>query len=242
VASIGSGTNRLSQIRHIFPLLRRGRVATAVRELLDPLASAKNYVATDEVSGELQFELLKREGCVPGSRVLEVGCGCLNAGVPLLRYLEPGHYVGIDPNEWLPEKAMEQEGVRRLVQDKQARFLSVDDFDASSLGLTFDYVLSHSVLSHCAHWQLDQLIGNVARVLAPSGRIVASIRLAEGNAYGSPGAPDRDDSRDEQWVYPGTSWFRFATVSEAAGRHRLAAASETGVHRFLHPHAPGRIS
>jgi len=198
-------------------------VATPVKELPDPLASAKAYVGTDEVSGQLQFELLKREGCAPGSRVLEVGCGCLNAGVPLMRYLERGHFVGIDPNQWLREKAMEQRGTRRLVRKQKARFLSADDFDASSLGLTFDYVLSHSVLSHCAHWQLEQFLGNVARVLAPSGRIVASIRLAEGNAWGSPGAPDRDDSRDEEWVYPGTSWFKFATVSEAAERQGLSA-------------------
>ena len=35
------------------------------------------------------------------SHVLEVGCGCLSAGVPVMRYLQRGHYVGIDPNRWL---------------------------------------------------------------------------------------------------------------------------------------------
>jgi hypothetical protein len=70
------------------------------------LADAKRYVGTDEVSGQLQVELLKREGCVPTSKVLEVGCGCLNTGIQLIRYLEKGNYVGIDPNEWLRQVAL----------------------------------------------------------------------------------------------------------------------------------------
>src|SRR6476646_9038124 len=115
------------------------------------LADAQTYVRTDEVSGQLQFELLKREGCEPTSKVLEVGCGCLNAGIPLMRYLRPGHYVGIDPNDWLREAAMERRQIRRLVENQRPTFLSRSDFDASELGQTFDYVLSHSILSHCAH-------------------------------------------------------------------------------------------
>ena len=39
-------------------------------------------------------------------------------------------FVGIDPNEWVREKAMEVEEVRALVEAKRPTFLSVDDFDA----------------------------------------------------------------------------------------------------------------
>jgi len=179
------------------------------------------YVGTDVVSGQLQFELLKREGCRPSSKVLEVGCGNLNAGIHLIEFLEKDNYVGIDPNEWLRQVAMKDRDVRRLVQSKGARFLTATDFDASRFGIKFDLVLSHSILSHCAHWQLELYVNNVAKVLAPKGRIVASIRLAEGNAYGSSGTPDRDDSRNETWQYPGVSWFKLSTVKETAARHGL---------------------
>jgi SAM-dependent methyltransferase len=140
-----------------------------------------------------------------------------------LEYLNVGHYAGIDPNDWLREAAMSRRRIRRLVETKRPIFLSRSDFDASELGRQFDYVLSHSVLSHCAYRQLDQFVGNVARVLRPGGCILASIRLAEGNAYGSSGAPDKDDSMDEHWRYPGVSWFKFATVRETAERHQLTA-------------------
>jgi len=180
------------------------------------LIHAKDYVGTDRTSGQLQFELLKREGLGPGSKVLEIGCGCLHAGIPLIQYLEKGNYVGVDPNEWLRQEAMRDRRVRQLVTDKQARFLSVDDFDASELGIKFDLVLSHSVLSHCAHGQLEQFLRNASKVITPGGRILASIRLAQGNACGSSGTPDQEDSMHEKWQYPDVSWFRLSTITKTA--------------------------
>ena len=184
--------------------------------LLLPQDDAATYVGTDKVSGQLQFELLKRAGCRPDSNVLEIGCGCLHAGIPLIQYLNKGNYVGVDPNEWLRQKAMKKRHVRQLVKEKGARFLSVDDFDASVLGIKFDFVFSHSVLSHCAHWQLEQFLRNSGKVLAPGGRILSSIRLAEGNVYGSWGTPNKGDSMDEEWQYPGVSWFKLSTVTKTA--------------------------
>ena len=200
----------------------RTRVASRRLERLRRVDAASRYVATSRTSGELQLELLKREGCRPESSVLEVGCGCLNAGVPVMAYLDRGRYVGIEPNRWLLDTAFSDWRVRLLAVRKRPTFLERDDFDASVLGRAFDYVLSHSVLSHCAHRQLEQFLANTARVLAPAGRIVASIRLAEGNDYGSSGTPDGRDSMHEEWQYPGVSWFARATVEETAARHGLA--------------------
>ena len=195
-----------------------------IRQILPQgLIHAKDYVGTDSISGQLQFELLKREGCKPDSKVLEIGCGCLHAGVPLIRYLERGNYVGIDPNEWLRQEAMKNRQLRQLVIDRQARFLSVSDFDASKLGIKFDFVLSHSVLSHCAHWQLEQFLRNAGKVLANEGRILASVRLAEGNAHGSSGTSDKKDSMHDTWQYPDVSWFKLSTVMKTAEMQGLMA-------------------
>jgi cyclopropane fatty-acyl-phospholipid synthase-like methyltransferase len=193
--------------------------------LLVPQAreDSDQYVGTTEVSGRLQLELLRREGCRPDSRVLDIGCGNLHAGIQLIRYLEKGNYVGIDPNEWLRADTMKKRSNRQLVKEKQARFLSVNDFDASELDMKFDFILSHSVLSHCAHWQLQTFLQNASKVLAPKGRILASIRLAEGNAHGSEGSPTRDDSRHQVWEYPGVTWFKLSTVTKAADELGLTA-------------------
>jgi cyclopropane fatty-acyl-phospholipid synthase-like methyltransferase len=194
------------------------------REMLRPRRDrAREFVGTDAVSGKLQFELLRREGLAKDSYVLEIGCGALSAGAHLIDYLDDARYVGIEPNRWLIEAAFENAELRQAAQSKSAQFLHVLDFDASGLGMKFDFVLSHSVLSHAAHHQLEQFLRNAAKVLAPAGVIVASIRLAEGNPFGSPGAPNRDDSRDAEWVYPGVSWFKRSTLEAAAEKLQLKA-------------------
>jgi SAM-dependent methyltransferase len=184
---------------------------------------ARGYVGTDTRTGEVQLQLLQRNGLEPTSKVLDVGCGFLNAGRHIMRFLEPGHFVGIDPNEWLREMAMDDPEVRQLVEERRPIFLSVDDFDASSLGIEFDYVLSHSILSHVAHWQLAQFLTNVGKVLAPEGRIVASLRLAEGNRWGSRGSKDGDDTRARKWCYPISVFFKKSTVLETAEELGLVA-------------------
>jgi len=213
--------------RKVTPLGVRRLTPALIKRLLQPPPPQTDdpacYVGTNEVSGQLQLELLKQEGCRPESKVLEVGCGNLHAGMALIRYLEKGNYVGVDPNEWLRESTMSKRGTRSLVHKKAARFLSVSDFDASELGIHFDFVLSHSVLSHCAHWQLELFLRNVGEVLAPEGRILASIRLAEGNLYGSTGTPDQEDSMQTEWQYPDVTWFKLSTVTKTAAALGLEA-------------------
>lgn len=179
-------------------------------------AEAQTYVGTNESSGHFQFDVLRLEGCKPESKVLEIGCGCLHAAVPLVKYLDIGNYVGIEPNQWLIQSTPDT--VQKLMRERRAKFLSVIDFDATDMGEKFDFILSHSVLSHCADHQADQFLSNSAAVLAPKGKIVATIRLSEGNLFGSPGHPERQDSMDTQWQYPGVSWFTLESISRKAYR------------------------
>jgi cyclopropane fatty-acyl-phospholipid synthase-like methyltransferase len=210
-------------IYELFNALHLNSLYSAINRRLRPFAEVKRFTATNEVAGQIQFELLKQVGCMPSSKVLEIGCGWLNAGTHIIAYLDKGNYVGIDPNEWLRNVAMKQNGVRQLINDKQARFLSVSDFDASTVGLKFDYIFANSVMTHFAHWQLEQFLTNTAKVLEQNGRILASIRLAEGNAYGSKGSADKKDSMFKKWKNPGFSFFTLSTVVETAKKQGLVA-------------------
>jgi cyclopropane fatty-acyl-phospholipid synthase-like methyltransferase len=202
-------------------LLRR--LKSVARETLTPASSrARTYVGTDLVSGEIQFELLVLEGLRPSSRVLEIGCGALHAAIPILRFTEPDRFVGIDPNVWLRDTQLKRASVKGLVQTKRPRFLDRSDFDARETGFRFDFVLSHSILSHAANWQLAQFFENAAAVLAPGGKMVVSIRLAEGNDYGSVGSPDRKDTNSKDWTYPGVTFFARTTVDRVAAEANLS--------------------
>lgn len=184
--------------------------------ILRVFGNAKFYVQTDARSGQLQLDLLKKEGLTPDSKVLEFGCGCLHLGLPLIQYLNEGNYVGVDPNAWLREETLKDPESERWVTKKRATLLTRDDFDASHLGVKFDCIFSHSVLSHCAHWQLEQFLTNCSKVLTPNGFILSSIRLAEGNAFGSRGSKNKQDSLHQTWQYPGVSWFKLSTIERLA--------------------------
>jgi hypothetical protein len=85
------------------------------------------------------------------------------------------------------------------------------------------FVLAHPVLSQSAHWQLEQFILNVARVLRPAGRILASIRLAEGNPKK---VRERRIDRT-RWTRSGSTrppLFQVRDVARTAARHGLTVA------------------
>jgi cyclopropane fatty-acyl-phospholipid synthase-like methyltransferase len=201
------------------------------------LERAMDYVGNPgqraEIVGELQLELLKQNGCREDSQVLEIGCGCLIAGLPIMRFLRADRYVGIDPNSWLIDAARREiDGAEELIGAKRAVFLHNDDFDASSTGRKFDFVISHSILSHAAAWQLPQFLSNTAKVLTPEGVIVASIRFHdETNSLAG-------DSGDQNWVYPGVSYFSFATVERCASECGLAAEWRSDYREFFTHRAP----
>lgn len=180
------------------------------------LAEAQAYVGTDETSGAAQLEILRREGLQPHMNVLEIGCGCLSAGVPLMQALNIDCYVGIEPNKWLVDAAMQVPRIKKIVEESKAVFIENGEFDASGVNRTFDFILSHSVLSHCGKPQLYQFLQNANAVLAPNGKIVASLRLVQSNDYGHSGSPDKQESKFKEWQYPGVAYYHQSTVADIA--------------------------
>jgi cyclopropane fatty-acyl-phospholipid synthase-like methyltransferase len=173
-------------------------------------AEAVAYVGTKAKEGLAQLQTLLVNGCLPSHRVLEIGCGALIAGFPVMQYLEADRYVGIDPNKWLIDSSLKHKEVQEVVRSKNAQFLFNEDFDGSSLG-SYDFILSHSILSHAAFWQLELFLDNAWKQLNRGGKAVASLRLTEPNKFGSKGSREADrDFLD--WVYPGNSYFNRQTV------------------------------
>jgi hypothetical protein len=78
-------------------------------------------------------------------------------------------------------------------------------------------------------------------VLSPGGRTIASIRLAEGNVFGSSGSPDGRDSMHDEWQYPGVSWFTLGTVKRTAKAHGLDVAVKPEYTRLLTSRRPHEV-
>ena len=129
--------------------------------------------ALRERIGRLQFEFLVGRGLRPEHSLLDVGCGNLRGGVHFIRYLEPGHYYGIDKN---PERLDQgRREVKRLgLADKHPRLVQIEDFNFQALNHTFDYALAQSLFTHLPLNSILRCLVMIETVLRPGGEFYAT--------------------------------------------------------------------
>src|SRR4051794_5556910 len=78
-----------------------GQIRTDDLELDDPelqrrLELMRGPAGAWPVDRDVQVGALEKLGLRSDHQLLEVGCGPLQSGIPLIRFLEPGHYTGVD--------------------------------------------------------------------------------------------------------------------------------------------------
>lgn len=127
-----------------------------------------------EEMGRLQIEFMTRRGMLPRHRLLDVGCGSMRAGRHFVRYLDPGHYVGLDISAAILEagrRVLREEGLADrgavLIQNHDLRFAEV-------AGQSFDWVLAQSVFSHMPLEDIDECLRHVPAVMAPGATFFAT--------------------------------------------------------------------
>ena len=188
---------------------------TCLLSITEANKKAISYVGnTNPVNGRMQLELLLREGLQKDNYVLDLGCGALVAGIPIMSFLDQEHYVGIDPNKWLIDVSLHIKKNMDITLCKRPLFLYNGDFDARSTNITFDYIISHSIISHAAYWQLDLFLLMCSKVLKKGGKVIFSLRLTEPNEFGNEGALEETNSN--KWVYPDNSFFHKETIIRKA--------------------------
>ena len=173
-------------------------------------ARAVDYTGTRPTGGGVQLGFLIGEGLKPSDRVLEIGCGALASAIPIMSFLETGHYFAIEPNRWLIDASLNIRENRNVFNSRSPTIINNLNFDATSLGISFDYIFAHSIMSHAAHWQLPQFMENCSKVLKEGGKVIFSLRLTQPNPYGNSGSPE--ETKSPNWVYPGVSFFHLDTV------------------------------
>lgn len=135
--------------------------------------------------GQLQFDYLVGQGLKPGHFLLDVGCGALRGGLHFVRYLEPGHYCGIDANASLIQ-AGEVELARAGLDDQGARLVAGAGFDVSAFAQDFNYALAVSLFTHLSMNHIQVALSRVAAALKPGGAFYATFFEAPNHAYIDP--------------------------------------------------------
>ena len=158
-------------------------------------SKALKYVGTVPEEGLAQLECLKSVGLQPNHHLLEIGCGALIAGIPIMGYLDVSHYTGIEPNRWLVEETANVPENLKIIIDRQPKFLDNEKFDSSVLDIKYDYIIAHSILSHTSKEQVQLFLKNCSKVLAFTGTLLFSCILTKN------GEPE---TIENEWVYPGS--------------------------------------
>jgi len=113
---------------------------------------------------------------VPEHYVLDLGCGVLRGGLPIIEYLHEGHYYGIESR-----KAVLDEGVSALqeagLQSKSPTLLVIDDLSKAMLDRKFEFIWAFSVLIHMEDRILDACLGFASRHLGRDGRMYANVNI-----------------------------------------------------------------
>jgi SAM-dependent methyltransferase len=157
-----------------------------------------------DLLGSLQFNLLTAAGLRADHKLCDIGCGSLRAGKLLIPYLNPGNYFGLEPNEWLVAAGIKEELGNDIIKLKQPVFSSNSNFELSSFGTSFDFVIAQSIFSHASISQISQCLREVSAHLNDDGIFAATFIWGE------------EDYMDEEWVYPGCVSYRPQSIAKKA--------------------------
>jgi SAM-dependent methyltransferase len=165
-----------------------------------------------ELMGELQLDIMIHVGLRPDSVLLDVGCGSLRGGKKLVPYLEPGHYFGIEPNEWLIEAGIANELGRDVAQEKNPRFSNDSNFTLTIFGVSFDFILAQSIFTHAAPHQIERCLAQAKLAMKQDAVFVANFLQGD------------SDYQGDEWVYPDCCSYTFGFFESLARKHGLRCA------------------
>lgn len=125
-----------------------------------------------------QIRFLKKYGLRPQHKLVDLGCGTLRGGIPLIEYLQKGHYYGLEVREETLEEGRKELAEAGL-ESKKPVLLPSPDLSVIDLGASIDYIWAFSVLVHMEDAILDSALGFVKKHLAPQGVFYANVGLGE---------------------------------------------------------------
>ncbi len=129
---------------------------------------------------DFQIKFLKDHGLKPEHYLMDIGCGTLRGGIPLIGYLKEGHYFGIEPR-----KEVLDEGRKELKEAglncKSPTLLTTEQFTKGGILQKFDFIWAFSVLIHMTDEILNDTLGIVKNHLYDSGFFYANVQSLYNN-------------------------------------------------------------
>jgi SAM-dependent methyltransferase len=126
-----------------------------------------------QLKRDFQIAFLQTHGLEPVHVLVDVGCGTLRGGIPVIEYLDVGGYVGIDVRAEAIEEAR-RELQESGLEEKQPELIVAPSLAEVELGRPADYAWAFSVLMHLDDDRLAECFDFAARNLAADGVFYAN--------------------------------------------------------------------
>lgn len=129
---------------------------------------------------DFQIQFLKKMGLKPENYLFDIGCGTLRGGLPIIEYLDEGHYFGAESRA-----RVLNEGKKEL-QDagldiKNPILIHSQDISKVSIDIKFDFVWAFSVLIHMNDDILRDTLLFVRNHLLDNGVFFTNVNIGKGN-------------------------------------------------------------
>jgi cyclopropane fatty-acyl-phospholipid synthase-like methyltransferase len=127
---------------------------------------------------DFQIEFLKKLGLQGEHYLLDLGCGTLRGGVPIISHLQTGHYYGVDVREEVLKEAGKELREEGLV-DKKPVLIHTRDLSLLNIDRKFDLIWAFSVLIHLSDSILNDALHFVSNHLHPAGHFYANVNIGD---------------------------------------------------------------
>ena len=127
---------------------------------------------------DFQIQFLKQVGLEPQHYLLDLGCGTLRGGIPVIEYLEKGHYFGVEVRQEVLDEGIKELRDSKLT-GKEPTLVAAADISPLNLEKKFDYVWAFAVLIHMEDKILYGALDFVRRHLKDEGCFYGSVNFGD---------------------------------------------------------------
>ena len=153
------------------------RIQRKLGSFIDPKQKRHTLVVSPELykkSRDFQIKFLKDMGLLPEDYLLDIGCGTLVGGIPIIRYLEKSHYYGIETRPDVLEEARKELLESKLTQ--KTPVLLSEDFRETLYQQEYEFVKEITDPVKAAEWW-DSLFEESIRKLGSINRKSSTISV-----------------------------------------------------------------
>lgn len=137
-----------------------------------------------EMKRQFQIDFLLDQNLNPSDTFLDIGCGTLRGGIPIIRYLNKGNYFGIDVRKKVIEEARKELKEENL-EYKKPNLILFRDFNSIKIEIKFNVILAFSVLFHMEDRIAEDCFHFIKNHLQSEGNFFANVKVNKHSHDGS---------------------------------------------------------